>query len=271
MVRWNISMIRSAALAALLLYGTTQAGETANSPLAGYLEDWQACALVLRRDRHQEKSLEHGRDQCRLPLSPCSTFKIPNALIGLQTGAVSGPDDQKAWDGRQRSREDLNQDHTLDSAIKISAVWYFQELARDVGEDQMAYWLDQLDYGNQDISGGIDRFWLGSSLLIDAHQQLDLLKRLKHGTLPFKPVYQEQLRQMLEQDTDLDGRLFGKTGSCLGDETTGRPSHGWFVGWFDSGTQARPVTTWFVINIRGDEAWGLEARRIALEILKDHQ
>ena len=63
-------------------------------------------------------------------LSPCSTFKIPNALIGLQTGVVTGPDDLKTWDGTDKGRKPWNQDQTLASAVRVSAAWYFQDLAR---------------------------------------------------------------------------------------------------------------------------------------------
>ncbi|NIV21052.1 MAG: class D beta-lactamase, partial [Gammaproteobacteria bacterium] len=223
--------------------------------------------LIQGRDRHQSLNLEFNPQQCRLALSPCSTFKIANALIGLQTGAVSGPGHVREWDGVQHGRQDLNRDHDLASAMRHSAVWYFQDLARDVGEEPMRRWLAELDYGNQDISAGIDRFWLGSSLKIDARRQMELLKELRHGTLPFRPEHQQAVRDMLAQDSGLAGALYGKTGSCAGGE--GTPRHGWFIGWLDGGSERNPSTTWFVINIRGEEARGSEARRIALELLAD--
>ena len=247
------------------------------SPAALNAQDWlpfeevfgefNACAVLLTRDRHHEDRIEYGAQQCALPQSPCSTFKIPNALIGLQEGVVSGPDHAKAWDGVVRDREETNRDQTLASAISLSVVWYFQSLARDVGAPAMQAWLDRLGYGNRDISGGIDQFWLGNSLRIDAYQQLEFLKSLSHGTLPFKPAYQSQVWQMLEQPSKLPGTLHGKTGSCRGNE--GEPDHGWFIGWIDWDTKnpAKPKTTWFVVNIRGAGAWGFKARPMALELL----
>ena len=186
---------------------------------------------------------------------------------------ISDPGDLKKWDGKERDREANNKDHTLQSAISESIPWYFRELARDVGEDRMAKWLEKLDYGNRDISGGIDRFWLGSSLKINAHGQLKLLKDLWHGTLPFNPDYQELLRDMLVLDSPLDGTLHGKTGSCLGAEDQLPPDHGWFIGWVDwnNPSARQPSTTFFVINTTGTRAWGKEAKRIALGILQDLQ
>lgn len=256
------------AIAFLLALAATPA-QAANRqlPFRKVFDGFDACAILLTRDRHHEDRIEFGAEQCAMPLPPCSTFKIPNALIGLQEGVVSGPGHLKQWDGVVRDREETNRDHTLASAISLSVVWYFQSLARDVGAVAMQAWLDRLDYGNRDISAGIDRFWLGSSLRISAYQQLAFLKSLTHGTLPFKPLFQQQVRDMLVQASDLPGTLHGKTGSCRGSED--EPDHGWFIGWVDwnTGTPGNPETTWFVVNIRGDDAWGFKARPMALELL----
>jgi beta-lactamase class D len=256
-----------ACLAGLALSNTAAAQERPD--FAEHFGAHAACALFLTRDRHHESRLEYRPEQCAQALSPCSTFKIPNALIALQVGVASGPDHLKRWDGTQHERAALNRDHTLASAIADSVVWYFQSLAREVGTARMQHWLDRLDYGNRDISGGLDRFWLSDSLQINAYRQLDLLIKLKHQTLPFRHDVQSQLHQMLVQDSDLPGTLFGKTGSCRGAGED--PDHGWFIGWVDweTGRTDRPATTWFVVNIIGDDAWGWQARPIALKLLSE--
>lgn len=261
---------RSAATAALLLSAAATANDLPR-PAEDYFGDFGACALVVSQDRYDQSRFEYGPGQCGLPLSPCSTFKIPNALIGLQTGAVSGPGHLKPWDGNRHSRETANRDHTLASAVEHSVVWYFQSLARDVGEQAMAGWLNRLGYGNRDISGGIDRFWLGSSLEIDAHGQLEFIRALWRSGLPFASGHQAEVRAMLAQASDLPGSLHGKTGSCPGNPDTGTPDHGWFIGWvdWDENRERNPATSWFVINITGEEARGREARRIALQLLAD--
>ncbi len=242
-------------------------------PAEDYFGEFAYCALILSRNRHREALITVGPTQCRLPLSPCSTFKIPNALIGLQTGVVTGPDDLKRWDGTTHRREAQNRNHTLQSAISASIPWYFQSLARDVGEERMAAWLKRLDYGNQDISAGIDRFWLGSSLKINANQQMELIKNLWHRRLPFDPAHQQALAKMLVLDSSLDGVLHGKTGSCTGTQDPATPDHGWFIGWVDWNSPAagEPDTSFFVINTTGPNAWGSQAKRITLEILQDMQ
>ena len=52
--------------------------------------------------------------------TPASTFKVLNALIALQTGAVSGPDEVFKWDG-QRFAFALNMD--IDSSEIGRASW----------------------------------------------------------------------------------------------------------------------------------------------------
>src|SRR4029453_4069567 len=116
---------------------------------------------------------------------PASTFKIPNSVIALEIGVVGDPDkDVFKWDGVTRSIEAWNKDHTLRSAIAVSAVPVYQEIARRIGAERMQKYVDLFDYGNRDIGGGIDQFWLTGNLRIDPVQQIDFLDRLRRGVLP---------------------------------------------------------------------------------------
>ena len=263
-------LVSSAAFAALFASSLAADNPLPRAP-QDYFGGYGYCALILERSRLRETMIEVGPEQCSQMLSPCSTFKVPNALIGLQTGVVTGPDDLKRWDGKQRPRKVSNQDHTLASAINQSIVWYFQALARDVGGERMSAWLEKLEYGNQDISGGIDNFWLASSLKIDAYGQLELIKSLWHSTLPFDPDKQAQVRDMLILESDLDGTLHGKTGGCPGGLEKNPEDHGWFIGWVDWNEARRqdPYVSYFAINITGNEKRGQAAKLAALEILYD--
>src|SRR3979490_1041326 len=106
---------------------------------------------------------------------PASTFKIPNSLIALETGVVGDPDqDVFKWDGVVSSIEAWYRDHTTRTAIAPSAGPVYQEIARRVGAERMQKYLDLFEYGNRDIGGGIDQFWLTGNLRIDPMQQVDL-------------------------------------------------------------------------------------------------
>jgi beta-lactamase class D len=196
--------------------------------------------------------------------SPCSTFKIPNTLIGLDTGVLSGPDHVFKWDGKERSLPVWNHDHTLKEAFRNSTVWYYQELARQIGPERMQKYVDGFDYGNTDISGGIDQFWLGNTLKISAADQVRFLIKLRAGKLPVSQETYVKARQVFLLDERGAARLYAKTGTD-GDLKTGKFTMGWFVGWLE------PQMVFFAIRITGGEgdAWGKEARRIMEGLLTE--
>jgi hypothetical protein len=121
---------------------------------------------------------------CQASAIPASTFKIPNSMIALETGIVEGPDTILPWDGQNYSVEAWNQDLSLRDALRVSCVPCYQALARQVGEQRMREWVERLDYGNRDIAGGIDRFWLTGALRITPLEQIDFLRRLDENKLP---------------------------------------------------------------------------------------
>ena len=175
---------------------------------------------------------------------PASTFKIPNSLIALETGVVADPDkDVFKWDGVKRSIEAWNRDHTMRSAIAASAVPVYQEIARRIGAERMQKYLDLLEYGNHDIGGGIDQFWLTGALRIDPVQQVDFVDRLRRGVLPVSKRSQDLVRDILPVTKVGDSVIRAKTG-LLGAEL-GKPSLGWLVGWAEKGSEQ----TVFALNM----------------------
>jgi beta-lactamase class D len=175
---------------------------------------------------------------------PASTFKIANSLIALETGVVGDPDkDVFKWDGVVRSVEAWNRDHTLRSAIAASAVPVYQEIARRIGDERMQNYVDLLEYGNRDIGGGIDQFWLTGNLRIDPIQQVDFVDRLRRGALPVSKRSQDLVRDILPVTTAGDCIIRAKTG-LVGAEA-GKPSLGWLVGWAEKGS----ANTVFALNL----------------------
>ena len=130
-----------------------------------------------------DKYVVYNEPQSKKRLSPCSTFKIYNSLIGLETGVLDQEDVYTLfkWNRTQYSFPYWNHDHT-GIGHPESVVWYFQELAAlYIGPERMQEYIDKIGYGNKDISGGLTTFWLGSSLQISALEQVDLLNKLYSG------------------------------------------------------------------------------------------
>jgi beta-lactamase class D len=197
---------------------------------------------------NQKRSIER--------LTPESTYKVPNALIGLQTNAVRDEYEVKRWDGVVRQFETWNRDHSLASAMRESAIWFYQDMARDIGATNMQEYINKIEYGNKDISGGIDSFWLDSSLKISAVEQVDFMERLVKEKLPFEKKHQKTVKRMMIQDEQDSYVLHGKTGTRLSDFGLG-----WYVGFVETKKEK-----WvFAVNINGS---GNEAKNIGIETLK---
>lgn len=183
------------------------------------------------------------------PFLPASTYKVPHALIALETGVASGADWTIAWDGHERVVAAWNDDTTLASGMTNSTVWYYQDIARDIGHERMARWVDVIDYGNEDIGPAEDlaRFWLDGRLRTSALDQVGFLDRLRRQALPASIEHQQAVAEMMRiplDDSLLD--LRAKSGVVLPiDPDTGDITQsetvvsrlnsvsrvGWYVGW----------------------------------------
>jgi beta-lactamase class D len=161
---------------------------------------------------------------------PASTFKIPNSLIALECGAVAGASDILPWDGRDRSIPSWNRDQDMRAAFRNSTIWYYQELARRTGEERMRDWVGKIGYGNADISGGIDVFWLQGALRITAVEQIAFLHRLHEDALPFRPDVMAEVRELMIADQRDGWTLRAKTGMTLRVESP----VAWYVGWVET-------------------------------------
>ncbi len=168
---------------------------------------------------------------------PASTFKICNSLIGLETGVIADENFVIKWDGITRPVEAWNHDLTLAAAIKVSAVPYYQELARRVGAKKMQQWIDKAAYGNRNIGGGIDKFWLTGKMRISPRQQIDFLQKLYKGTLPFSKRNQNIVKHIIINDSTASYILRAKTGWAASWAKTSGVDIGWWVGYVETGNQ----------------------------------
>lgn len=195
-------------------------------------------AFVLHRAGSNEYRT-NDRTRAETRFLPASTFKIFSALVALETGVI--PDERTTfrWDSVERQVAAWNQDHDLATAIRVSAVWYFQELARRIGRDRMQHWIDAVGYGNRDIGGDLDAFWLTGAIKISPVEQIRFLKRLYADDLPFSRRSMDIVKGILIVDETPEYTLRGKTG--WGD--VGDMGVGWFVGYVE-----RADGVWFFAN-----------------------
>lgn len=197
---------------------------------------------------------------------PASTFKIINSLIGLQTGVISSDSMVIKWDSVKRKVEEWNRDLSMYEAFRVSAVPYYQEVARRIGKDRMEYWMDTVNYGAGPkdtafrIHSAIDTFWLDNTLKITADEELGLVKLLYFHQLPFFKTYQETVKKAMLFENTTMYRLAYKTG-------WGRKENGdhlaWAVGWVEENNHPY----FFVLNFESPDA-NADIPAIRMKILK---
>ena len=192
--------------------------------------------------------------------TPASTFKIVNSLIGLQTGRISDEKMVIPWDGVKRWISDWNRDLTMREAFRVSAVNYYQEIARRIGHDTMKKWIDSLGYGNRDISGPIDSFWMNNRLKISPDEQLGFVKKLYFDQLPFFHHTGEIVRSLMLWEDNANYQLSYKTG--WGQTESGHEL-GWVVGWIEE--NKHPY--FFVLNFESPDQ-RIDMATVRMKILK---
>jgi hypothetical protein len=92
--------------------------------------------------------------ECDRPTAPASTFKIPHALIALETGVI----DERTvvpWDGTAYEFERWRHDHTLESAIRSSVYPFFRRTAALIGPERMHRMLQALHYAADTFEGDV--------------------------------------------------------------------------------------------------------------------
>ena len=222
--------------------------------LSHHFRGQDACFVLW--DVRRGEQMRYRDDRCAERLTPCSTFKIPHALIALEAGVLTGPEHPRKWDGQVTWNPAWNKDHTLRTAMSGSVFWYFQATAAELGEERMKAGLAKLGYGNQDITGGLRTFWLDNSLKVSADEQVAFLYDLQRKSLPFDPRNQRTVKELLVQPgvaAEL-GTVYAKTGTA-GEPKADSATLGWYVGWLERAPggegDAKEVYI-FAANVKGD-------------------
>ena len=210
------------------------------------------CVSIRDVNTGQEVYAYGSNAVCMRQLPPCSSFKIANALIGLDAGLIT-PSAVVVWDGKPQPVKAWETDADLAKAFKLSMVPWFQNLARSVGHDVYAKQLKALDYGSADPAGPVDQFWLGpqagGGLTISTRQQSDFIARLYTGQLPVKASSVETVEQIMIDETRGTTTMSGKTGTCSS-QADGSRSVGWWVG----RVQTKDQNLAFAVSMEGASA-----------------
>lgn len=245
-------------------YKWNQSSESiASIELSSYFGDYEGCFVFY--DLKNDTWTIYNQEKATLRIAPDSTYKIYDALFGLEEGIITPEQSFLAWDKTNYPFEQWNRDQTLDSAMHDSVNWYFQTIDRTIGKQTIQNHIQNIEYGNQRIQGDLSTYWMESSLKISPIEQVELLVRLYNHNLYFSKENVDAVLQAICISSSGNKALYGKTGTGRIDEND---VNGWFIGYVESSGN----TYFFATNIQADQfATGSKAADITLNVLSDMQ
>lgn len=205
----------------------------------------------------------HNKDHATLRVAPNSTYKIYDALFGLEEGVITPENSFIAWNGEIYPFEAWNADQTLQSAMNSSVNWYFQTVDEQLGASDVYSYIQEIGYGNENMSGDFSTYWMESSLEISPIEQVELLAKLQNNSFGFAPENISTVKDAICLSSSDAGTFYGKTGTG---RVNGQYVNGWFIGYIETADN----TYFFATNISADsDATGGNATEITMSILSD--
>ena len=205
----------------------------------------------------------HDIKRAILRVAPNSTYKIYNALFGLEDGIITPENSFIEWNGNTYPFEAWNADQTLATAMSSSVNWYFGYIDEQLGKGSVQEYLHKIGYGNEDLSGDFSSYWMESSLKISPIEQVELLTRLQNRNLGFAPENVKAVKNAIHISSSSFGDFYGKTGTG---RVNGQDINGWFIGFIENADN----TYFFATNIQSEQhATGSKASDITLSILSN--
>ena len=231
-----------------------------NATISSLFEQAKTNGVITIYDGNSYASYGNNVSRANTYYVPASTFKMLNALIGIENGLTT-PDEVYKWRGEKRLFPAWEKDMTLAQAMQASAVPVYQQLARRIGLELMQKEVSRVGFGNQNIGQQVDNFWLVGPLKITPIQEAKFVYELATEQLPFNKSVQKQVKEMLLIEQRGDVKLYAKSGWGM----DVNPQVGWYSGWVE---QPNGKVTAFILNLEmqnGDEV--SERKQLTLDVL----
>lgn len=233
-----------------------------------YFQGINGCAVIY--DKAANTYFLYNQEKCETEVSPLSTFKIISALAGLENNVLVNEASTMEYSGANYPVDTWNADLTLEEAFAASCIWYFRQVVDMVGQEAIGTMLQEIQYGNCDISQWngsemnslpeLNGFWLESSLKISPKQQVEALNYIFDGENNFSVENLEKLKNIMYAAELEHGRLYGKTGS-------GNNGNAWFVGFLEESDNRSYFAVYLDDMQNKDIVSGNKAKEIAVSIL----
>ena len=213
-------------------------------------------------DNHLDSWKIYNLEEANKRIPPDSTYKIYDALLGLESGIITPEHSSMAWNGEHFSYSAWENDQDLNSAMQNSVNWYFQTMDSQLGLNKIQEFLNEIEYGNQTTSSNLKLYWSDFSLKISPIEQVELLKKFNTNGFHLHSQNVLSVKNAIKIVGTSDGTFYGKTGTgCI----DGQDINGWFIGYIETSDNIY----YFATNIQSDSnATGKKALEITSDILK---
>ena len=247
----------------------TEKLESNDIDLSNNFNDINGCTVMFSPQDNQYSF--YNKEMCTQRVSPYSTFKVISTLIGLQNGIINNETSVMNYNGTQYPVDDWNNNLSLQKAFQSSCIWYFRQIIDTAGKDEVQKELNNLSYGNCDISEWngnntnsikeLNGFWLDSSLKISSLEQVQVLSRIFEGQSMYDKEDINVLQNIMLVENLETKKIYGKTGSSSSGEA-------WFIGFSEENNQRIYFAVYLNDTTQIQNVSGTTAKDIALEIMK---
>lgn len=213
----------------------------------------------------------YNKSMSKQQVSPYSTFKIFSTLSGLHNGIIRDETSTMNYNGTEYSNPNWNENLTLQEAFQTSCIWYFRQVIDAIGKDKVSKELNELVYGNSDISEWegsnvnpykeLNGFWLNSSLKISPFEQIQVLTKIFEGQSIYSNNNIKILKKVMLIQDNQKQQIYGKTGSNSNGEA-------WFVGFIEEDEQVKYFAIYLNDSLQKEKVSSSMAKEIALKILE---
>jgi beta-lactamase class D len=207
--------------------------------------------------------IRYNTSLCDTGYIPASTFKIPNSLIALEESIIKDTLQIINWDGHEWPIKTWNQDQTLKTAMKYSCFWVYSKFAEKIGINTYYKYIKNFDYGNKNLTGQPNRFWIAGLLRISANQQIEFLTKFYNYNLPVSRQSIDIVKNILVLEKTEAYKLSGKTGGAMVND---KDYIMWLVGYVEKDNK----TFYYAMNFKTNdfEKTSLARYEITKDILR---
>lgn len=197
--------------------------------LKKYMTENNVIGTVVIESLKSEESHIYNRERSAKRYLPASTFKILNTLIALQEKVVKDENEIVKWDGKDYGMKMWNEDQNMKKAFTRSCVWFYQKLAKDIGDDLYLEYLKNINYGNAKTGSEVHSFWLNGDLRISSIEQIEFLKGIYNREYEFAEENYDILEKIMTVEENEKYQIKAKTGVVAV-----APKIAWYVGYMET-------------------------------------